>query len=264
VRRALDAGKHVLVEKPFVQEVHEAEELVDLARSKGLVLMLDHVFLYSPAVRKLAETVASGELGELQFVDSVRINLGLVQHDVNVLWDLAAHDLSIMDHIVGRPPLSVTAFGEAHQGHDLADVAYLHLDYGDGLIASVHVNWLSPVKIRHFLVGGSRRSVVYNELDPSERLKIYDRGVDSTPDPESKRRIAVSYRSGDVVAPRLEPIEPLRAMIEHFADCVEYGKTPVSDGEQGLRIVRILSAAEESLAKGGTNIDLTTYTEVTT
>lgn len=260
VRRALDAGKHVLVEKPFVQQVHEAEELVALARSKGLVLMLDHVFLYSPAVRKLAETVASGEIGDLQFVDSVRINLGLVQHDVNVLWDLAAHDLSIMDHIVGRPPLSVTAFGEAHQGHDLADVAYLHLDYGDGLIASVHVNWLSPVKIRHFLVGGSRRSVVYNELDPSERLKIYDRGVDSTPDPESKRRIAVSYRSGDVVAPRLEPIEPLRAMIEHFADCVEYGKTPVSDGEQGLRIVRILSAAEESLAKGGTNIDLTTYT----
>lgn len=259
VKAALEAGKHVLVEKPFVQDVGEAEELVALARDKGLVLMLDHVFLYSPAVRKLSEMVAAGELGDLHYVDSVRINLGLVQHDVNVLWDLAAHDLSIMDHLVGRPPLSVVAFGEGHQGHDLADVAYLHLDYGDGLIASVHVNWLSPVKIRHFLVGGSRRSVLYNELDPSERLKIYDRGVDSTPDPESKRRIAVSYRSGDVVAPRLEPIEPLRAMVEHFADCVATGATPISDGEQGLRVVRILAASEESLAKGGSSIDLSSY-----
>jgi predicted dehydrogenase len=259
VKHALEAGKHVLVEKPFVREVYEAEELVRLARARGLVLMVDHVFLYSPAVRKLAETVASGELGELNFIDSVRINLGLVQHDVNVLWDLATHDLSIMDHLIGRPPRSVVAFGEGHQGHHLADVAYLHLDYGNGLIASVHVNWLSPVKIRHFLVGGSRRSLLYNELDPSERLKIYDRGVDSTLDPESKRRIAVSYRSGDVVAPRLEPIEPLRQMIEHFADCVHHGKTPISDGEQAIRVVQILSASEESLAKGGASIDLTTF-----
>lgn len=257
VKQALESGKHVLVEKPFVQRVDEAEELVALARSNKLVLMLDHVFLYSPAVRRLATAVQSGELGELQFVDSVRINLGLVQNDVNVLWDLAAHDLSIMDHLVGRPPLSVVAFGGAHQGHQLADVAYLHLNYGDGLIASVHVNWLSPVKIRHFLVGGSRRSALYNELDPSERLKIYDRGVDSTHDPESKRQIAVSYRSGDVLAPRLEPTEPLRAMVEHFADCVANDRTPISDGEQGLRIVRILAASEESLAKGGTSIDLT-------
>lgn len=257
VKRALESGKHVLVEKPFVRHVHEAEELVELARSRDLVLMLDHVFLYSPAVRRLSEAVRSGELGDIQFVDSVRINLGLVQHDVNVLWDLAAHDLSIMDHLIGRSPRSVVAFGEAHQGNALADIAYLHLDYGEGLIASVHVNWLSPVKIRHFLVGGSRRSALYNELDPSERLKIYDRGVDSTPDPESKRRIAVSYRSGDVVAPRLEPIEPLRAMVEHFAECVHHGKTPVSDGLQGLRIVRILAASEVSLAGGGTSIDLT-------
>jgi predicted dehydrogenase len=256
VKQALEAGKHVLVEKPFVQEVAQAEELVALARERGLVLMLDHVFLFSPAVRRLAESVSSGELGDIQYVDSVRINLGLVQQDVNVLWDLAAHDLSIMDHLVGRLPLSVGAFGEAHQGHDLADVAYLHLDYGDGLIASVHVNWLSPVKIRHFLVGGTRRSALYNELDPSERLKIYDRGVDSTPDRESKRQIAVSYRSGDVVAPRLDPMEPLRAMVEHFAECVHDGKTPISDGEQGLRIVRILAASEESLARRGASIEL--------
>lgn len=256
VKTALRAGKHVLVEKPFVPRVGEAEELVELARVVDRVLMVDHVFLYSPAVRKLSELVASGELGDLQFIDSVRINLGLVQHDVNVLWDLAAHDLSIMDHLVSRPPQTVSAFGEAHQGHDLADVAYLHLDYGEGLIAAIHVNWLSPVKIRHFLVGGSRRSALYNELDPSERLKIYDRGVDSTPDPESKRRVAVSYRSGDVVAPRLEPTEPLRAMVEHFAECVQHGTTPLSDGDQGLRIVRILAAAEESLCKGGSSISL--------
>ncbi len=256
VRAALESGKHVLVEKPFVTSVEEAEQLVALARDRGLVLMLDHVFLYSPAVRRLATAVQDGELGDLQYIDSVRINLGLVQHDVNVLWDLAAHDLSIIDHLVGRLPRSVSAFGEAHQGHDLVDVAYLHLDYGDGLIASVHVNWLSPVKIRHFLVGGSRRSALYDELDPSERLKIYDRGVDSTPDPESRRRILVSYRSGDVVAPALEPVEPLRAMVEHFADSVARGAAPLSDGEQGLRVVRILAAADRSLAAGGAAVTL--------
>lgn len=257
VKAALEAGKHVVVEKPFVRSVAEAEELVKLARDKHLTLMLDHVFLYSPAVRRLAQALDAGELGDLQYVDSVRINLGLVQQDVNVLWDLAAHDLSILDHLVGRLPRSVVAFGEAHQGHDLADVAYLHLDYGDGLIASIHVNWLSPVKLRHFLVGGSRRSALYNELDPSERLKIYDRGVDSTPDPESKRRIAVSYRSGDVVAPRLDPVEPLRAMVDHFAACVHDGETPISDGAQGLRVVQVLDASERSLAHGGSRVDLT-------
>jgi len=256
VKGALAAGKHVLVEKPFVQSVAEATELVELADERGVTLMLDHVFLYSPAVRKLFETVESGELGTLNFVDSVRINLGIVQHDVNVLWDLAAHDLSIMDHLIGRAPKSVLAVGEGHSGNGLADVAYLHVDYGDGLMASVHVNWLSPVKIRHFMVGGSRKSALYNDLDPSEKLKIYDRGVDATPDPESKRRVAVSYRSGDVVAPRLESVEPLRAMIEHFAHCAETGEVPISGGRQGLRIVRILAAAEESLTKSGASIDL--------
>ena len=256
VKAALEGGKHVLVEKPFVQEVAQAEELVALAKSKDLVLMLDHVFLFAPAVQHLSKAVRAGDLGELQYIDSVRINLGLVQQDVNVLWDLAAHDLSIMDHLVGHEAKSVVAFGEAHQGHDLADVAYLHIDYGDGLIASVHANWLSPVKIRHFLVGGSRKSALYNELDPSERLKIYDRGVDSTPDPEAKRKIQVAYRSGDVVAPRLDPTEPLRAMVEHYATCVRDGDVPVSDGEQGLRVVRILAAAQESLDNRGTRVDL--------
>jgi predicted dehydrogenase len=256
VKAALQAGKHVLVEKPFVSRVEEAEELMALARERGLILMLDHVFLFSPAVRRLVQAARGGELGDLQYIDSVRINLGLVQPDVNVLWDLAAHDLSIMDDLVGRLPLSVSAYGAAHQGHELVDVAYLHLDYGDGLISAVHVNWLSPVKIRQFLVGGSRRSALYNELDPSERLKIYDRGVDSLPDPERVRRIAVSYRSGDVIAPALDPTEPLRAMIEHFADCVTNHETPICGADQGLRIVRILAAADESLVKGGVSIDV--------
>lgn len=255
-KSALESGKHVLVEKPFVETVEQATELARLAADRGLLLMLDHVFLYSAAVRKLAECVARGELGTLNFVDSVRINLGLVQHDVNVMWDLAAHDLSIMDHLVGRAPRGVVAIGESHAGNGLADVAYLHLDYGDGLLASVHVNWLSPVKIRQFMVGGTKKSALYNELDPSERLKIYDRGVDTAPDPESKRRIAVSYRSGDVVAPRLEPAEPLRTMIEHFTACAENGTPCISGADQGVRIVQILTAAEHSLARGGVRVDI--------
>jgi predicted dehydrogenase len=259
-KQALEHGKHVLVEKPFVQRVDQAEELVALARERGRVLMVDHVFLFAPAVQRLARAVNEGELGDLQYVDSVRINLGLVQQDVNVLWDLAVHDLSIIDYLVGRNAKSVVAFGEAHQGHGLADVAYLHVDYGDGLIASVHANWLSPVKVRHFIVGGTKKSALYNELNAAERLKIYDYGVDTTRDPESKRRIMIAYRTGDVLAPKLEPIEPLRAMIEHFAACCRDGTTPLSSGEQGVRVVRVLAAAEESLAKGGAPIDLEAYT----
>jgi len=255
-KAALLAGKHVLVEKPLAANLAEAEELVRIAAERRRVLLVDHVFLYSPAVRKLADLVRAGELGDLLFVDSIRINLGLFQHDVNVLWDLAPHDLSIIDHLVGRPARSLSAVGASHAGNGLADVAYLHLDYGDGLLASVHVNWLSPVKLRHFLIGGTRRSVLYNDLDPSERVKVYDRGVDLASDPEGKRRVLVSYRSGDVVSPRLEQTEPLRNLVEHFADCVEKGAVPISGGGQGVRIVRVLEAAQESLASGGARVNL--------
>jgi predicted dehydrogenase len=255
-RAALEAGKHVLMEKPFAASAEEARTLVALAREKKRVLLVDHIFLYSPPVRKLKALVDAGEVGDLLFVDSVRINLGLFQHDVNVVWDLAPHDLSVIDYLVGREPKTVVAVGVSHARNGLEDVAYLHLDYGEAFLASVHVNWLSPVKVRHFMVGGSRRSVLYNDLDLSERLKVYDRGVDVSQDPEGRHQVLFSYRSGDVVSPRLENAEPLRTLVDHFADCLEKGAEPVSPGEQGLRIVRVLEAAQESLRRGGARVSL--------
>lgn len=255
VKAALEADKHVLVEKPLTASSSEAAELLALAEARGRVLMVDHVFLYSPAVRKLAELYASGELGDLLFIDSVRINLGLLQHDVNVLWDLAPHDLSIIDLLIGRAPSGVVAAGTAHPPDGQTSVAHLHLDYGD-LLASVHVNWLSPVKIRHLLVGGSRRSVLYNDLDASEPIKVYDRGVDVSDDEEGRREALISYRSGDVVSPNVDKSEPLQNMITHFAECAATGAVPLSGPQQGLRVVRILEAADLSLAKGGSYVEI--------
>lgn len=255
-RMALEEGKHVLVEKPLSATSAEGEELIELAEKRDRVLMVDHVFVYSPIVQQLREVVHSGDLGDPLFIDSVRINLGLFQHDVNVLWDLAPHDLSIINHLVDRPPLSVTAVGSSHATDALVDVAYLHIDYGDNLLASVHVNWLSPVKIRHFMIGGSRRSVLYNDLDPSEPLKIYDRGIDVGEDPEGRRDVFISYRSGDVLSPRVSKTEPLANMIEHFADCIEDGTASLSGGQQGLEIVKILEAADRSIARRGAEIEV--------
>lgn len=251
--RVLEAGKHVLVEKPLTSDASRAAELVALAAENERVLLVDHVFLYSPAVQELRRLVDSGELGELQFLDSVRINLGLFQHDVNVIWDLAPHDVSIIDSLVRRLPAAVWAVGSCHAGNDLEDVAYLHLDYGAGLLASVHVNWLSPVKVRHFMVGGSRRSVLYNDLDRSEPVKVYDRGIDIDVNEsvQGRAEVLISYRSGNVVSPRITGSEPLRNLVEHLADCVEDGATPISGGEEGERVVRILAAAQHSLATGG-------------
>jgi predicted dehydrogenase len=253
---ALRAGKHVLIEKPMTHSVETAEKLVALAKEKGLVCMVDHVFIYSPAVRKMKEILDSGAIGELFFIDSVRINLGLFQHDVNVLWDLAPHDLSIVDFLVGRVPRSVSAFGSVHASKSIEDVAYLNLDFGNGLIANFHVNWLSPVKVRHFLVGASRKSILYNDLDASEPLKIYDRGVVVNGDLEARRNVLVDYRSGDVLSPHIGKEEPLRVMVEHFADCIEHGKKPLSSAEEGLRVVRILEAAQQSIKAQGGRITL--------
>lgn len=256
VKAAYASRKHVLVEKPLAASASEAAELVDLARETDRVLLVDHVFVHSPAVRKIAELIRSGEVGELLFFDSVRINLGVFQHDVNVVWDLAPHDLSIIDHLIGRMPRRLVAVGASHALDRGEDVAYLHLEYGNNLLASVHVNWLSPVKVRHFLVGGSRRSVLYNDLDHAERVKVYDRGVDVSADPAGIRRALVSYRAGDVVSPHLDDTEPLRYVVEHFADCIENGTAPISGGEQGLRIVRVLESAQRSMSAGGIWVDL--------
>ena len=252
-RMALEAGKHVLLEKPLTHSVEAAEELVALARAKGLVLMVDHIYLFHPAVRKIKEILDAGELGDLYFVDGVRINLGLFQHDVNVVWDLAPHDLSLVDYLLGREPRSISAFGADHTGGGLEDVAHLCLEYGGGLIATFHVNWLSPVKLRHTMLGGSRKSLVFNDLDTTEPVKVYDSGIEvRSSDLAARRDLLISYRSGDVWSPHVERAEPLRRLVEHFAQCIEQGARPLSDGEQGLRVVRVLDAAQRSIqAQGG-------------
>ena len=255
-KAALLARKHVLVEKPLTASVAEAAELVALAATVERVLLVDHIFLYTPSVDKMAELVRTGEVGDLLFFDSVRINLGVFQHDVSVLWDLAPHDLSIIDYLIGREPESVMAIGASRTVDGLEDVVYLHLDYGNGLLASLHLNWLSPVKVRHFLAGGSYRSLLYNDLDASERLKVYDRGVDVSTDPAGLRDVLISYRMGDVISPRLDATEPLFRLVEHFVDCIERRIAPISGGEQGLRIVRVLAAAQTSLSRGSERVRL--------
>ncbi len=257
VKAALDAGKHVLVEKPFTASVDQAEELIELSERRGKVLMVDHTFLYSPVVRRIKEIVESGQLGEFLFIDSVRINLGLFQPDVNVVWDLAPHDLSIVDYLVGRLPRSLSAFGAAHAGNGIESVAYLNLDFGDGLIANFHVNWLSPIKVRHTMLGGTKKTLVYNDLDPIEKIKVYDSGITVREgDFEGRRRMQIDYRTGDVWSPHVSNQEPLSTMVSHFVECVEKGAAPMTDGRAGLRIVRILGAAQKSIKAQGGRITL--------
>jgi len=251
---ALEYGKHVLVEKPLAGSVAEAEQLVAAAKHSGRILMVDHTFIFSGPVQKIKQIIDSGELGDLYFIDSVRINLGMFQHDVNVVWDLAPHDLSILDYLVGRLPSSISAFGTSHANElaDIEDVAYLNLDFSDGLLASFHVNWLSPVKVRHFIIGGSNKSIVYDDLEPTERVKVYDRGITISDDVETKRGVMVGYRTGDVWSPHIQGVEPLAQMVRHFAECIRENKQPVTSGEAGLRVVRILEAAQRSIkAQGG-------------
>jgi len=254
--RFLEAGKHVLVEKPMAASAREAEEMVDLAQEKGLTLMVDHTFIFSTPVQKMKKLLDEGQLGELYYLDSVRINLGLFQNDVNVLWDLAPHDLSIVDYLVGRLPRSLAATGVSHTGSELEDVAYLNLDFGDSLLATFHVNWLSPVKVRHFIIGGSKRSLVYNDLDPMEPIKVYDRGIEIAPTPEARHGVLISYRTGDIWSPCINRVEPLRSMVGHFAECIQKGTRPITDGEAGLRIVQILEAAQRSIKAQGGRITL--------
>ena len=256
VAAALRAGKHVLVEKPMATSEREAEGLVRLAEDNGRTLMVDHTFLYSAPIRKIKELIDAGELGDIFYFDSVRINLGLFQNDVNVLWDLAPHDLSIVDYLLGRSPKAVTATGACHTRGGLEDMAYIHLDFGDGLLASFHVNWLSPVKVRHLIVAGSKKSLVYNDLNPWEPVKVYDRGITIDESTEARRGVLVGYRTGDIWSPHMEPEEPLRNVVRHFADCIRSGRRPLSDGAAGLRVVRILAAAQRSLEAGGTRMAL--------
>ena len=259
---AIQAGKHVLVEKPLASSYAEGRALVNAAEEQGVVLMCDHTYCYTPAVLRIRELLHSGVLGELQFVDSVRINLGLVQRDVNVLWDLAPHDLSILDFVLpdGCMPLAVAAHGADPIGAGQACVAYLTLQLPRGAIAHIHVNWLSPIKVRTTTLGGSNRTLVWDDLNPSQRIAVYDRGVDLA-DPErldadDRRQALVSYRSGDMVAPALPEREALQGVMAEFAHCIRSGRTSRTDGRSGLRVLDILEAASRSLEFHGSVVPL--------
>ena len=244
-KRALENGKHVFVEKPFTATGAEAEELVDISQRKNLKIMVDHTFLFTGAVRKMKELIDAGELGNLYYYDSHRINLGLFQHDVNVIWDLAPHDLAIMDYLIPQEPEAIVATGECHL-NGFEDVAYLTIYFPDNIIAHINVNWLSPVKVRTTLVGGEKRMLVWNDLNADEKVKVYDKGV-KVENGQGLYDLLVSYRSGDMWAPRLEQIEALKSETEHFVHCIETGETPINDGEAGHRVVKMLEAAGESL-----------------
>jgi len=246
-RQALENGKHVFVEKPFTATSAQAEELIELAERKNLQIMVDHTFLFNGAVRKIKELVDEGALGPLYYYDSTRVNLGLFQHDVNVIWDLAPHDLAIIDYLTGLEPELVVATGGAHL-NGLADVAYITLYFPKNIIAHVNVNWLSPVKVRTTLVGGQRKMLVWDDLQPAEKVKVYDKGVEVATE-QGVRELLMSYRSGDMWAPRIDQTEALHLETRYFLDCVASGEKPFNDGRAGLRVVKMLEEADESLKR---------------
>ena len=246
-QKALQEGKSVFVEKPFTYTVAEGEKLIELAEKKNLKIMVDHTFLYTDAVKKIKLLMEDNVLGDLYYFDSVRVNLGLFQHDVNVVWDLAPHDISIMDYLIGEKPQAVLATGSEHFGRNLEDIAYLTFYYPKNVLAHINVNWLSPVKIRTTLIGGRRKMLVWNDLDPDEKIKIYDKGV-QVRTKEGKYNLLVDYRSGDIWVPKIDQTEALRLMAEKFVDYVENGGTVVNDGNAGLNIVKMLTAANKSLS----------------
>jgi len=254
---ALQAGKHVFVEKPIAPTSEQAERLIAEADKRGLTLMVDHTFVYTSVVQRIKDLLDKGELGQLYYYDSVRVNLGLFQHDVNVLWDLAVHDLSIMDFILGRAPKMIAATGMASVPGQPESLAYLTCFFENNLIAHFHVNWLAPVKIRRTMIGGSNKMVEWDDMELSEKLRIYDKGITVSTNPESIYQLKVGYRAGDMWAPHLPNVEALQVEARHFLDCIKTGKAPITDGRAGLRVVRILEAASKSMAQHGQPIELT-------
>src|SRR5438552_14943813 len=258
-KQALLVGKHALVEKPLTSTTEEAQALIELAARNDRVLMVDHTFVYTGAVRKMKEIVASGELGDLLYFDSVRINLGLFQRDINVLYDLAPHDLSIMDYLLERQPDAVSAVGSCHIEPGIENIAYLLMHFPDDFIAHFHFNWLAPVKIRRTLIAGSRKMILYDDIEPTEKIRVYDKGVTANRDDnrEADYQTLVSYRTGDVWAPKLDTTEALRYVVAEFLDSVCTSRRPLTDGAAGLRVVRLLEAAQRSIKNGGQRIPLT-------
>ena len=253
---AMTKGKHVWVEKPMTTTSEEGVRLIDEADRRGLVLHVDHTFVYTGAVRKIHELVTSDALGRIYYYDSVRVNLGLFQSDVNVIWDLAVHDLSIMDYVLPIQPCAVSATGVGHVSGKPENIAYLTLFFEDSTIAHVHANWLAPVKVRRTLIGGSSKMIVYDDLEASEKVKVYDKGLQLGEQGDARYEVLVGYRAGDMWAPQIDIKEALQTEAVHFLDCITHQRRSLTDGEAGLRIVRILEAATRSMSHRGQVVEL--------
>lgn len=251
-KRALLNGKYLWIEKPMTASSTEAEELLELSDKKKLIIMVDHTFIFTGAVQKIKETINNGELGDIIYYDSVRVNLGLFQHDINVIWDLAPHDFSIMDYLIDKKPLLISATGSSTILSNVEEIAYVTVKFDNGMIAHFHVNWISPVKIRRVMIGGSRKMIVFDDLNADEKIKIYDKGVSLSNSSKDKLyKYLIKYRTGDMCSPSINGQEALKVEVSHFVDCIENDKKPISDGEAGLRVVKLLEAAHTSLKKNG-------------
>lgn len=253
---ALQNGKHVLIEKPMTANAAQARDLIDIAEKNNLKIFVDHTFVYTGSVRKIKSLIRNQELGEVFYFDSVRVNLGLFQHDINVLWDLAPHDISIMDFLIDKKPQSVVATGAGHLNNGFEDVAYMTVYYPDNLIAHIHVNWLSPVKIRQTLIAGSKKMIVWDDNQPSEKVRVYDKGVEVIETQTQVYDTLIQYRTGDMHCPKIDAKEALAVEIEHIADCLERNEVPQAGGEQGLMVVQILEAAQQSIKAHGKEIKI--------
>jgi predicted dehydrogenase len=254
-KKALENGKHVFVEKPFTATAAQAEQLIELAEKNKLRIMVDHTFIFTGAVRKIKEIIDTGDLGDIYYFDSMRVNLGLFQHDVNVIWDLAPHDLAIMDYLISEKPVAVSATGAAHLNHGMENIAFVTVYFPNNIIAHINVNWLSPVKVRTTLLCGQKKMLVWNDLEPADKIKIYDKGVDIT-SAEGVYNLLVSYRSGDMWAPKVDQTEALKLEVQHFIDCINNGGKNVNDGYAGLSVIKMLEAANRSLQSRGGVVEL--------
>ncbi|MFW5879281.1 MAG: Gfo/Idh/MocA family protein [bacterium] len=249
-KKALNHGKHVMIEKPMTDSIDTAQELIELASKNNRILMVDHTFLYTGAVRKIKELKEKGELGKIEYIDSIRINLGLFQGDVNVLWDLAPHDISIINFILNEKPHSINTTGISHTKNDIENIVYLTMHYPSGLIAHINCSWSSPVKLRHMLIGGDKKMIVYNDLEPTEKVKVYNTGYEVKSD-EDKRKLLVDYRTGDISIPKLSHKEALLSVAEDFVNSVKNNTRPISNGDIGLSVVETLEKASKSLKNNG-------------